>query len=87
MKSGRAGTMAHDYIRHGRKALKRADALPPARSSCRMCPNRLKGWEKYCCSASACSGPSCAASTATKGKQVLEAPRRTNGKLGTQKAA
>ena len=33
-----------------KKALERADALPPARSSCRMCPNRLKGWEKYYCS-------------------------------------
>lgn len=33
-----------------KKALERADAQPPARSSCRMCPNRLKGWEKYYCS-------------------------------------
>ena len=33
-----------------KKAPERADALPPARSSCRMCPNRLKGWEKHYCS-------------------------------------
>lgn len=33
-----------------KKALERADALPSARSSCCMCPNRLKGWEKYYCS-------------------------------------